>query len=74
MSTNSKLEQDWKTHPCLRFYAFSTVDELESHLRGCHETLIGDMGMAYGYLYQKQIERNKKLRKELEKCQQIKNK
>jgi len=40
-----------------------------------HNTLVSVEGLASGYLYQKQIERTQKLRKELEECkEQMKNK
>jgi hypothetical protein len=62
------LKQDWDTHPCLRYIACKNVQELSEYLEKIHKSLIGDEGLASAYLYQKQIERNIQLRKELEEC------
>ena len=59
------LKQEWETHPCLKYIACKSVQELADHLEKIHKRLVSDDGMAAGYLYQKQIQ----LRKDLEQCQ-----
>ncbi len=60
---------DW-THPNLRYLAFNSTAELEAHVRKVHATLMTPDGMVQGYLYQMQVELNRKLKEELKQCQQ----
>lgn len=69
------LKDDWQTHPCLRHYAYQTLEEMEAYLKQVHLSLIGQTPLnAQGYLYQLQTREVKRLKKELEECRQMNNK
>lgn len=62
-----KLAADWKDDPALQRLAFETVEQLADHLRSVHKYLTDpEKGGPFAYLYIKQIERNRALKKELE--------
>lgn len=64
-----KLENDWQTHPCLRKYACKNINELAEYVKATHKFLMSDDSMIMGYLYQKQVAHNNKLKEELKQCQ-----
>lgn len=65
-----QLALDWKEHPSLKMIACRTVHQLAEHLEKIHKELMNDqLGPSSCYLYQKAIQRNVQLRKELEACQ-----
>lgn len=66
----TQLAADWREHPCLRIYACSSVEQLAEMLEKHHHYLMSDDALCSGYLYQKQVEINRKLKQELKECQQ----
>ncbi len=70
-----KLAEDWRVDKRLRMYAYDTVQDLRQYLGELHRSLLNtEEGTAVGYLYGKQVAENKRLKKELEECQQMINK
>lgn len=59
------LEFDLKNHPCLRAGHFGSYKEAEDALRAAHGYLMSENAQLFGYLYQKQVEVNRKLKLEL---------
>ena len=75
MADLNKLAEDWRTDRRLRMYAHDSVEELYKYMQEVHRSLLNtDEGTVVGYLYSKQVAENKRLKKELEKCQQTINK
>lgn len=68
-----RLKHDWENHPCLQKYACKDVEQLAEMLEQCHHRLMSDDGLNAGYLYQRQVEMNNKLKKELRECQEQMN-
>ena len=61
------LELDWKEDPALSRERYPNVEQLADHLRSVHKYLTDpEAGGPMAYLYRKQIERNRKLQKELD--------
>lgn len=52
----------------MRRYACKSVEELAKMLENSHYYLMSDEGLNHGYLYQKQVEMNNKLKEELREC------
>ena len=70
-----KLAEDWRTDRRLRMYAYDNVQELHKYMIQVHRSLLNTQeGTVVGYLYSKQVNENRRLKKELEKCQQMINK
>ena len=64
-----QLAIDWSEHSGLRMIACRTVEQLAEHLEKVHKAMLNDeLGPATCYLYWKQVQINKQLKKELEEC------
>lgn len=57
-----KLAEDWKADPGLQLLAFDSVGQLRDHLLEAHGYLMDPTRSGpLGYLYRKQVERNRTL-------------
>lgn len=57
-----KLKEDWATDPGLTGLSFRTPEELQAHLLEAHRYLMDPARSGpLGYLYRKQVERNRTL-------------
>lgn len=75
MKDTTELEKDMKEHPALKFCRFPDVKQLVEHLTKVHRGMLQGQYSCFGYLYEKQVETVRKLKKELEECKkQIQNK